>query len=58
MVGFSLGGLVTSNTMKTLRRTADHLNPAASRILHDVTTWAAAYMVNLTGEYDEWREKS
>ena len=58
MCGFSLGGLVTYNTMKTLKRIADILKPAASSILHDVTTWAAAYIVNQSGDYNEWKEKA
>lgn len=58
LTGFSLGGLVTFNCMKMLKRISDHLDPSASSILHDVTLWAAAYTVELTGEYEEKREKA
>ena len=57
IVGFSLGGVVTFNCLRMLNRMAD-VDPRSGRILCDINLLAAAYVTDLTNEYDEIKEKS
>lgn len=58
MIGFSLGGVVSFNCMKILKRLNDNINKKAGHILNDVQLWAAAYVIDLTQTYQEKKEKS
>jgi hypothetical protein len=58
ITGFSLGGAVTFNCLKMMKRISDHIEPSASAILHDVYVWAGAYVIDHTGMDEEIVEKS
>ena len=58
VVGYSLGGVVTFNLMRTLKRLNDYSDKKAGRIINDVQIWAGAYVLDLNKEYSEVYEKS
>lgn len=58
LIGFSLGGVVSFNCMKMLKRLHDYQNPKADKILNDVNIWAGAYVLDLNKSYQEVYEKS
>ena len=58
LLGFSLGGVVTFNCLKILKRVHDHIDPRVCQILNDVNIWAGCYVIDLTKKYDELKEKS
>lgn len=57
--GYSLGGVATMHCLRMLhtlyKSTGD---PKAATILNDVHIWAGAYVIDVTKEYDEIRERS
>ena len=58
LIGFSLGGVVSFNCMKILKRLNDYQNPKAGKLINDVQIWAGAYVLDLNKEYQEVLEKS
>jgi len=59
LVGFSLGGVVSFNCMRMLKRLDDYsAYPKAGTIMNDVMIWAGAYVIDLSKKYDEILEKS
>lgn len=58
LVGYSLGGSVTFNCMKMLKRMNEYDDNRAGQILNDVNLWACCYVIDLSKSYDEILEKS
>jgi len=58
LVGYSLGGVASFYCMRVLKQLNDFYNPRCGRIFNDVTLWAAAYIVDISKQYSEIREKS
>ena len=58
LYGFSLGGVVSFYCMRIMKRLNDYHNPKVGRILCDMNLWAAAYVMDLSRQYSEIREKS
>lgn len=58
LIGFSLGGVVSFNCMKILKRLNDYTDPKAGKVLNDVQIWAGAYVLDLNKDYNEVFEKS
>lgn len=58
LIGYSLGGVVSFNCMKILKKLNDYTNPKAGKILNDVQIWAGAYVLDLNKDYNEVFEKS
>ena len=58
MIGFSLGGVVSFNCMKMLKRLNDSSEKKAGHILNDVQLWAAAYVIDLNKTYEEIKDRS
>ena len=58
MVGYSLGGVVSFNCMRTLKREYEHKNSKAGLILNDMNIWAGAYVIDVTKQKSEIKEKS
>ena len=59
IVGYSLGGVAAMHAMRMLHtnycKTGD---PKPASILNDVHIWAGAYVINMTKEYSEIKERS
>lgn len=58
LVGFSLGGSVTFNCLKMLKRMYDYDDVRAGTILNDVNLWACCYVIDVSKKYEEILEKS
>ena len=59
LVGFSLGGVVSFNCMRMIKRLNDFSSyPKAGTLINDVMIWAGAYIIDLSKKYEEILEKS
>ena len=59
ITGFSLGGVATMHCLRMLHMLHTSTgDPKAGMILNDAHLWAGAYVINMTGEYEEQRERS
>lgn len=59
VVGYSLGGIAAMHCMRmlhTIQRSTGELKP--SSILNDVHIWAGAYVIDMTKEYEETKERA
>ena len=59
LIGYSLGGVVSFNCMRTLKREYElKQNNKAAMVLNDVNIWAGAYVVDVSKQENEIKEKS
>lgn len=58
LVGYSLGGSVTFNCLKILKRMNEYDDNRAGQILNDVNLWACCYVIDVSKTYDEILEKA
>jgi hypothetical protein len=58
VIGFSLGGVVTFNMLKILKRLHDFNHQKAGRVINDIQFWAGAYVLDLNKQYKEIYERA